>query len=141
MSWDVVVLNYGSSPPADVEEMGEVGEPDPLGSATAVRELISRHLDGVDWSDPTYGVYTGGEFTIEFPIRDEDPIDSLMLHVHGGGDAIQTLLRFAQPNNWTLFDCSTSEIIDPVSPSQEGWEGFQKLRDKYISQQDTENET
>jgi hypothetical protein len=129
MSWDVVVLNYGDSPPADVEEMGDAGEPDPLGSAAAVRKLISDHLDGVDWSDPTYGVYRGDGFTIEFPIRDNDPVDSLMLHVRGGGDPIAALLLFAQPNNWTLFDCSTSQIIAPDDPSQEGWEGFQKLRD------------
>ncbi len=136
MSWDIVVLNYGDAPPVDAEEMGAAGEPDPLGSATAVRELISQHLDGVDWSDPTCGVYRGDGFTIEFPIRDSDPVESLMLHVRGGGDAIAALLQFAQPNNWTLFDCSTSEIIDPDDPSQEGWEGFQELRDK-----DVEGET
>ncbi len=126
MSWDVVVLNYNGAPPTDWDD---ADDPETLGSAAEVRERISQHLDGVDWSDPTFGVYVGSGFTIEFPIRDQDPVDSLMLYVRGKGDAITALLQFAEPNGWSLLDASNSEFIDPENPSQEGWEGFQRLGD------------
>ena len=141
MSWDVLVCNYYGSPPKDMGNLPDDHKPDPLGSASTVRMSISQNLPGVDWSDPTYGIYRGDGFTVEFPIRDQDPIDLLMLHVRGGGDCITALLQFAEPHKWSLFDCSTSEFIDPENPSQEGWEGFQRLRDKAIEDHGSEEET
>lgn len=131
MSWDVMVFNYQGSPPADMDEMAEAGDPDPLGKPAAVRKAISRYLD-VDWSDPAWGIYESGELSIEFNMGEEDPVTDIMLHVRGGGDAIAAMLGFAQPNNWSLFDCSTSEFLDPENPSAEGWEGFQEFRDKVV---------
>lgn len=132
MSWDVLVMNYNGSPPADMEEMAEAGEPDPLGKLASVRKAISKYLPDVDWSDPVYGIYEGEGFTIEFSMGKEDPLDSIMLFVRGGGDAITTLFQFANPNNWSLFDCSTSEFLDPENPSPVGWEGFQEFGDKAV---------
>ncbi len=74
----------------------------------------------------------GEGFSLEFNIGKDDPVETIMLHVRGGGDAIAAMLKFCQPNNWSLFDCSTSEFIDPENPSQEGWEGFQEFRDKVV---------
>lgn len=130
MSWDVMVLNYGGKPlPSDIADADPAG---PLGPAAKVRQKIAKQLPGVDWSDPTYGIFEGDGFTIEFNAGDGDPIDSMMLHVRGGGDAIAALLEFANPNGWALLDCSTSEFLDPKNPSAEGWEGFQGVRDKAI---------
>jgi hypothetical protein len=130
MSWDVAVLNLGGElPPADAAEAEPVG---PLGPAAQVRRRIVKHLPGVDWSESRWGIYKGDGFTIEFNTGDEDPIDSIMLHVRGGGEAIAALLQFANPNGWALLDCSTSEFLDPENPSIEGWEGFQAYRDKTI---------
>ena len=131
MSWDVLVLNYHGSPP-DIEEMAEAGDPDPLGNASAVRVAISRHLEGVDWSDPAWGLFEGDGFSFEFNMGNKDPVDSIMLHVRGGGDPIAAMLQFSQPNKWSLFDCSTSEFLDPDNPSHEAWEAFQELRDKVV---------
>ena len=130
MSWDVLVLNYGGK--LSPEEMLEAEPVGPLGRAAQVRRRITKYLPGVDWSDPAWGVYERDGFTIEFNAGNEDPVESIMLHVRGGGDAIAALLRFASPNGWSLLDCSTSEFLDPASPSVEGWEEFQTFRDKAI---------
>jgi hypothetical protein len=53
-----------------------------------------------------------------------------MVHVRGNGHQIPSLLKFANPNKWSLIDCSTSQLIDPRNPSDEGWQGFQVVRDK-----------
>ncbi len=132
MSWDVLVLNYHGSPPRDDDEMVET-EADPLGDASEVRAAISRHLEGVDWSDPGLGIYSAGELWIEFRLGESDLVDAMMLHVRGGGDAIRAMLQFAQPNGWSLFDCSTSEFLDPENPSQESWEEFQAYRDQAVT--------
>jgi hypothetical protein len=134
MSWDVMVFNFHGDPPKDLDLMPDEGSLEALGPAERVREAISRTLLGVDWSDPTWGMYAGDGFTFEFNTGRDDPIVAIMVHVRGGDDAIAALLRFAVPNQWSLFDCSTSEFIDPNEPSQEGWEGFQAYRDTVVKQ-------
>jgi hypothetical protein len=125
-----MVLNFGGKPPEDLEELPEDQNADPNGSAEEVRHLITQALPGVDCSDPTWGIYTGDEFSFEFNTGKEDPIESLMVHTRDHGQPISSLLIFANPNKWSLVDCSTSQLIDPHNPSDEGWQGFQVVRDK-----------
>lgn len=136
MSWDVMVMKYEGRILCDVEEMDEA-EQLPLGTNEEVREAVSKYLPGVEWSSPYWGNYAGGELEFELIIsEDEEPVEALTVSIHGRGDAIQTLLQFSKPNGWSLFDCSTSEFIDPENPSYEGWEGYQELRDSGLEEQE-----
>ena len=141
MSWDVMLFNFGGTPPANFEELAGDYPSKPLGSAAGIRDAISKQLPDVDWSDPAWGIYDGDGFSIEFNTGNRDPVDSVMLHVRGGGNAVAAMMQFAEPNQWTLFDCSTGEFLDPENPSPEGWEGFQAFRDKVIGSDDSEKET
>ena len=141
MSWDVMVFNYGGSPPHSLSALPDDHKPEPLGAANLVRDSISMHLPGVDWSDPAWGIYGNDGFSIEFNSGKDDLVASIMLHVRGGGDAIPAILQFANPNKWSLFDCSTGEFIDPQNPSSEGWEGFQAFRDRVMEQSGDKEET
>ena len=132
MSWDVVLFNFHGAPPTDLSALPDDYVLDPLGPSAAVRHAITQRLPQVDWSDPVWGMYVGSGFTFEFNTGKEDPIMTIMIHVRGGGDAVAALLHLAVPNQWTLFDCSTGEFIDPNQPSQAGWEDFQAYRDTII---------
>jgi hypothetical protein len=131
MSWDVIAFDYQGSPPP-LQDWSEDLRSLPLGSPDEVRTRIDAHLPGVDWSDPAWGIYGGRGFSFEFNLGKDESIDSVMVHVRGGGDAIAALLKFATPNGWSLLDCSTTEWIDPANPSSAGWEGFQAFRDRAI---------
>ena len=128
MSWDVMVFHLRDKPQSldDLREEAML----PLGPAAQVREAISSVLSGVDWSDCTWGLYGGNGFSIEFNVGKEDPIQNMMLHVRGGGDAVSDIMKLVLANAWIALDCSTSEFLDPAAPSNEGWVGFQKYRDQ-----------
>ena len=132
MSWDVMVFHLREKAQSldDLTEEKVLA----LGRAEQVRAAISAALPDVDWSDPTWGLYEGDGFSIEFNVGDDDPIQSMMLHVRGGGDAIKDIMRFVVPNGWVALDCSTSEFLDPAAPSDAGWVGFQKYRDQVLKQ-------
>lgn len=132
MSWDVMLFNYHGSPPADFESLPKDHRPDPLGAAADVRLSISRYLPEIDWTDPTWGIYTGDTFTIEFNPGTDDPIESMMLHVRGRGDALSTIARFASPNRWSLLDCTTGKLLDQENPSDQGWRAFESFRDEIV---------
>ena len=131
MSWDVMVFKFLGGPPHGADSIKEENLR-ALGPAEDVRQGISALLPGVDWSSPTWGLFDGDGFSIEFNVGSKNLIDNMMLHVRGGGNAIATILSFANPLGWSLFDCSTGEFLDPEQPSQSGWVGFQKYRDKCL---------
>jgi len=130
MSWDAMIFNIRGASPPPVEQLKD-GDCEPLGSAAGVRQRISSLLPGVDWSDPTWGVYSQDEFSIEFNVGKDDPIDSMVLHVRGG-DAISAITKFARPLDWSVLDCSTGEFLDLENPSPAGWKAFQAFRDQVI---------
>jgi hypothetical protein len=131
MSWDVMVFNMRGKSPPSLEQLQE-SDYEPLGPAAVVRQHISALLPGIDWSDPAWGIYEGDGFSIEFNVGKDDPIDNMMLHVRGGGDAISAITKFVRLPGWSALDCSTSEFLDLENPSQAGWEGFQAFRDNII---------
>ncbi|HEV2971699.1 MAG TPA: hypothetical protein VGY55_17105 [Pirellulales bacterium] len=140
MSWDVMIFNLGGTPPPPLDKLRE-SDCAPLGPAFDVRCRISTLLVGIDWSDPTWGVYAENGYSIEFNVGNDDPIKSIMLHVRGGGDAISAIARFARPLGWSALDCSTSEFLDMENPSQVEWEGFQAFRDKIVKKHRDEGDS
>jgi hypothetical protein len=44
-----------------------------MGTLAEVRARINACIPGVDWSDPSWGVYDGDGFSYEFNIGSEEP--------------------------------------------------------------------
>jgi hypothetical protein len=139
MSWDVMVFRFAGARPASTDEMGDAPRL-PLGPAAEVRASISSKLPRTSWDDPAWGVFEGDGFSIEFNVGEDDPIDDMMLHVRGGGDAVAAIMSFVGPLGWSALDCSTGAFLDPAAPSEEGWKGFQAYRDGIFGRGDTGDE-
>jgi hypothetical protein len=133
-----MVFDFAGSP-KPMKQMTESDRPLVMGTPAEVRKKIDNGLPGVDWSDPTWGVYFGDGFSLEFSMCDEPELNRFVVHVRGGGDAIGALLQVAVPNRWSLLDGSTGEWIDPKNPSQAGWLGFQAFRDQALGPRGQEN--
>jgi hypothetical protein len=131
MSWDVMLLNIGDQPRA-TSTMEEGLEPTPLGEAQRVRDSISATEPEVDWRDPEWGVLATSEWSIEFNLGEREPVDSIMLHVRGGGDPVSNILRLCSKYGWSALDLSSGDFIDPERPSNSGWQGFQDFRDRAL---------
>lgn len=138
MSWDVLVLDFGGTPP---NEFSEANKPAAMGSPAEVRSMIDESLEDADWSDPHWGVFEGAGFSLEFNMANKGAIEGFTVHVRGSGDAMKALLAFSTPNEWSLFDTSAGEFIDPESPSDEGWTRFQSYRDQVLAEQDGRDES
>ena len=125
MSWDVALVRIRG----DFRPIAEVRAEDylPLGDLQAVRSAIGSAFPAAEWSKPTWALYGGPGFGIEFSLGGVESAGSVLLHVHGTGDPIPSLLRLTKANGWLAVDCSTGEFIDPNNPSYEGWEGFKSL--------------
>jgi hypothetical protein len=137
MSWDLMVFRP-DGPPIPIDEIpGDYQFPE-MGSASEVRGMISTYLPGIDWSDPTWGVYRGEGFIIEFNMGSGEVLDGILLHVRGGGHAVGSIVRFVKPNGWVALDYSTADYLDLDNPSQEGWLGFHAYRDHVVGETSSE---
>jgi hypothetical protein len=71
-----------------MDEIPKDFRPDPIGSRDYVIKVITSVVPKADFSDPTWGLFRGDGFSIEFSVGKDDVVDSFALHVRGGDDAI-----------------------------------------------------
>jgi hypothetical protein len=129
MSWDVLLLRL----PDHVTSMEDVRDDDgipPLGRKPWVLDGVRRALPEADLTDPAWGQAEGPGWSIELNIGSDDPVDSIMLHVRGGGDdALAPIFRLAGELGCRVLDCSEGNLIS--SPDEtSGWHAFQEFRDR-----------
>ncbi len=135
MSWDVMIFKFAGKQPENAEMIDE-GDMIALGAAASVRESVSATIPTVDWTDPAWGVFDGDGFSIEFNVGKDDPIQNMMLHVRGGGDAVAAIMALAGPSGWSALDCSTGEFLNALNPSDAGWKQFQAYRDRVLGKRE-----
>ncbi|HXC34693.1 MAG TPA: hypothetical protein VNV43_02400 [Candidatus Acidoferrales bacterium] len=126
MSWDISILDL----PAEAKTLADIPKdfkPSPLGPRSEVIARIREILPDTDFNDPAWGVFDGGDFSIEFNIGRKEICDGLMLHVRGGGGsamaAVAGLLRHLKLRG---IDCQTSDFfrLDEAEASFDQWQAF-----------------
>ncbi len=131
MSWDIWVV-AAETPPPPVAQMPDDWEGVPFGSLKEVREIITTHLPGTDWSDVAWGTYESPGYSLEFNIGEEDPCSSFMIHVRGGGEVVSIIEKLATIPDWCVMDTSQGEWWHHNQDKEKGWKSFQEYRD-YIT--------
>lgn len=131
MSWDVVFV---AMPPGARSLAELVDAPAPLGSRAEVIGAIQAAAPTVDFHDPAWGRLDAERFSIEFAVGDDDPVVSLMLHVHGGDGALGVIAAVAQALGQPPIDCSDGTVLDVASPAAAAsFAAWQAYRDRIIS--------
>jgi hypothetical protein len=133
VSWDVLIFNaptYATS----VDEIPQDFDLRPLGAGPDIRELLHGALQGLDLSDPAWGNLAGATWNIELNIGSEDPVESIMLHVRGGGDdVLGVIARIAAAVSGRALDISTMEFLTGDPAQTAGWQDFQQYRDQVLA--------
>jgi len=134
MSWDLLVVAM----PAEFATMDDI-PPDfpgmPLGPAAAVlQQLRARFDDRIGFSDPAWGHLVGAGWGIELNIGHKDPIDSIMLHVRGGGDGlIAAIVSIADAVGGRALDFSEGVFLTGEPGETNSWQAFQDYRAQVLS--------
>ncbi len=138
MSWDIIVQDL----PRDAKTVADIPEdfePQPL---MPRHELIARILDvvpGADFSDPTWGLVEGTDYSIEVSIGDEDPVISFAFHVRGGDMVVGVVAAILDHLGLRAIDPGQGEdgtgFFDPslATESLQQWRAF---RDRAVASVD-----
>jgi hypothetical protein len=126
MSWDAVILKI-RGPARPIAEVAD-DEYLPLGSLETVTQKIRAAFPNAEWTTDTYALWKLDDdtaFMIE--LQHVESSHSIHVSVSGGGNPIPCLVSLATANEWVVLDCGTSEFINAVDDSSEGWEGYNTL--------------
>lgn len=133
MSWDISVLKA----PAEfksVEQFPSDYVLEKLGPRSQVINQILSIFPETDFSDPSWGMYSGPGFSFEFNMGSNETSDGFMIHVRGGGDAPLAIQRLLDGLNLRALDCSTGEFFS-LAESSETFKQWQAFRDKVIGRE------
>jgi hypothetical protein len=135
VSWDVLIFDAPAHA-RSVDQMPQDFNPPPLGTGSDVRQRLRGNLEDLDLSDPAWGRLVGATWSIELNIGSDDPVDSIMLHVRGGGDeALAVIARIVASVGGRALDISTGEFLTGDPTQAGGWHGFQQYRDQTLGEQ------
>ncbi|QWX85600.1 hypothetical protein H0I23_08155 [Cellulophaga sp. HaHaR_3_176] len=124
MSWDIVLLKEKF----DTNDKDYL--PPTLGKRIELISQLTNILPNLDFSDESWGIMEGDGFSIEFNIGNNEDVDSIMLHIRGGGNPIKIIQSIMQEFKWESLDCSTGDFMELNNVSNESWTKFQTWRDK-----------
>lgn len=132
MSWDVFIFEAPAHAKS-IDELPKDFEPPALGAARDVRQRLLDNFQDIDLSDPAWGHLTGPTWSIELNIGADDPVDSTMLHVRGGGDDVLTVIaQIVASVGGRALDTSTGAFLTGDPAETDGWHGFQQYRDQVL---------
>ena len=130
MSWDVFLFN---APPGmkSLDDLSEDFKVAPLGPKDEVIAKLTHALE-IDFSDRSWGIHNTESYSIEFNMG-ADPVESIMLHVRGGGEVMGAIRAAADALGVRALDCSTGDWIDFESAkADDSWQRWQAYRDQIV---------
>ncbi|MFC7964954.1 hypothetical protein [Streptomyces cinereoruber] len=131
MSWNVLLLPLPAGL-VSIDDLPADHEPPPVGSRADVHDALRAAVPGIDLTDPAWGVLLGPAWVIELGIGEDDPVESVMLHVRGGtDDVLPVIFRIARALGCRPFDCSTGDLLADGAPA--GWHAFQTFGDGAVT--------
>jgi hypothetical protein len=132
MSWDVVLF-YLPEGAHSLADLSRDFTPPPLGDKAAILTAVTRAVPQADLSDPDWGLLDGPGWSIELNIGSRDPVDSVMLHLRGGGDDVLIpVFLLARELGCQVLDCSNGEVLSSAEETA-GWHSFQQFRDHVVN--------
>lgn len=133
MSWDIYIQDIPEGL-TNLDDWPEDYEMKPLGRRDDIISIIKEVIPEVDFSNPSWGVYEGDVFRIEFSIGDEELCDCIALHILGEGEPVPIINQILSRLNCRALDCSAGGIYDPEKAMQ-SFKDFQEYRDKVIGRE------
>ncbi|HLL52419.1 MAG TPA: hypothetical protein VK447_02675 [Myxococcaceae bacterium] len=112
MSWQVLLMEL----PAEAQCMKQVPldyRTDSLGDRALLASRLEEALPGVEFEDPSWGAINGDGFSIQIDLGEQSEVDSVTLHVQGGGsDAFKTIWDATRALGVRALDVTTGELLN-----------------------------
>ncbi|MEM6820159.1 MAG: hypothetical protein AAF578_15375 [Pseudomonadota bacterium] len=110
MSWDIFVQDL----PKDAASVADIPEdfvPKDIGGRSDVIATITAVVPEADFSDPSWGLIDGKDWSIEVNIGDAETCSGFAFHVRGGDQAIGVIDTVLRALDLRAIDAQTGEFF------------------------------
>ena len=110
MSRDLLMLNVLGA----VESVSQLTGSSlrPLGSRDHVLNVIREAFPNTDVSDPKWIVVARQDYSLSFSLGSEEPLEALLITVHGKSGALNEIKRLCRLTHWRAYDSSIGEFLN-----------------------------
>ncbi|GAK53816.1 hypothetical protein U14_05090 [Candidatus Moduliflexus flocculans] len=131
MSWDIL---FQDTPEHinSIEDLPEDFTPGKLCSRTYLEDMLLSLFPTIDNHDKSWMVLQEDSFSIEFNSGKDDPVESLMLHVHGEEDALHVIKKICDHTGWKALDCTSGDFIDFEQNPDQGFSTWREFKDDVL---------
>jgi len=129
MSWDIFVQDL----PPDAKSVADIPSgfrPESIGKRSMIIEGIKELVPTADFSDPTWGLIDGEDWSIEISIRPEEDCRGFVFHVRGGDAAAGTVAAILQHLQLRALDSQTGGFFVAGADAVESFRKWRIYRDK-----------
>ena len=134
MSWDVTLMKLPDNFDGNWENLPEDFEPKIMCTQEYLQKEIKKLFPNINNDDPTWMILDEETFSIEFNVGNNDPINSIMLHVRGEQEALKAIKIFSEKFNCSAIEIDGGRIIDFTAEINEGFSEWQKYRDQIVNE-------
>jgi hypothetical protein len=129
MSWDIFVQDL----PRDAKTMADIPDdfrPPTIGRRIDVISKILHVVPTADFSDPSWGIIDGGDWSIEVNIGKEEECSGFAFHVRGGDVAVGVVAAILEHLNLRALDAQSGEFFLAGPESVESFRKWRAYRDQ-----------
>lgn len=131
MSWDVSLVRF-SRTYRSIAEVSSNENPIPLGRLQEIQMAVSEVFLGTNWDDPSWGIYDCEFGSIEFNVGQEDPVNSLCLHVRAGDGIVGGILLLCQRLSCQAVDFTDGSFLDQSERPAANLAKWREYRDHIV---------
>lgn len=131
MSWDIFVQDL----PADASTVAEIPDdfvPRDIGKRSDIIAKICEVIPDANFSDPTWGLIDGDDWSIEVNVGDAETCTGLALHVRGGDQAIGAIDAIMRALGLRAIDSQTGEFFVAGPVAQASFRKWREFRNSVI---------
>jgi hypothetical protein len=110
MSWDIFVQDL----PRDAKTVADIPDdfkPAVIGTRSVVISKIKEVVPTANFSDPSWGLIDGNDWSIELNMGRAEECDGFVFHVRGGEDAAGVVAAILQHLDLRALDSQTDEFF------------------------------
>ena len=118
MAWEVFIVNLDGT----FRSRNEAAEDEhllDLGAVQAVKAAVVEAFPGTLWSDAD-GSWSGDGGTVRFDLGDEDPVQTLDLHVDADDDVVLRISDLTGAQGWRAGDSADGLFLNLQDDPAEG---------------------
>jgi len=135
MSWDIFVQDL----PRDAATFADIPpdfKPSSLGKRSDVIAKITEIVPSADFSDPSWGMIEGEDWSIEVNIGKSETCGGFALHVRGGDGAVAVVAAILNHLDLRALDSQTGEFFVAGPEAVESFRRWRAFRDRVIGSGD-----